>query len=247
MSLNEKEKAALKASLRSMSFRSKLEYIFTYYKFHILFAVIIIVSVSSFVSNYLNRKSVPLYIGYANVSVGKDLEKLLTIQYLDLINIDANKNEIYQYKDMYISSEASEENHEYAYTSKLKLIASINAKQLDIIFMNKESYDIISANGYLTDLSDVFSGYSSALYEKISDKLTANNVIISDNTIEYKLGEVDKLTIETDSVTNGLYINRLDVFADAGFDGDVYIGIIANSPRMDTAVSYIEYLASVSS
>ena len=42
----------------------------------------------------------------------------------------------------------------------------------------------------------------------------------------------------------GLLVSQKGIFKKAGFDGDVYLGVVKNSPRTDMAIEYINYLYS---
>jgi len=46
----------------------------------------------------------------------------------------------------------------------------------------------------------------------------------------------------TESVANGLRISAFPLFEGAEFSGDVYLGAIGNSARLDAVLRYIDYL-----
>ena len=54
-------------------------------------------------------------------------------------------------------------------------------------------------------------------------------------------------SIEEERVTrwvpNAFLLSQIPLFQNAGFDGEVYLGLVANSPRTDAALGYIRYLA----
>lgn len=99
---------------------------------------------------------------------------------------------------MYLADDPSPENHQYGYASKLKLMAAIEAKQLD--------------------------------------------VVLEGNAVEYTLTEASRYQADTKEVTNGLEISAFPMFQAAGFSEPVYLGVIANSPRISTVMQYIAYL-----
>ena len=72
----------------------------------------------------------------------------------------------------------------------------------------------------------------------------ANTVIVEDNAIEYNLNEADEYVAVTKEVVNGIDVSAFPVFVDAQFPDAVYLGVIANSPRLPAALQYIKYLAS---
>lgn len=232
--LSPKEKAALRESFRSMTPGQKADYIFTYYKWYILLGLITLWILGSFGWRQLTRKEPVLYLALANVSVGQEMEEALTKDFLVAAGIDPRKNEVLVYTGLYLADDATVENHEYAYASKLKLMASVEAKKLDVVLMNRAGYDLLSASGYLLELPPL-------LGENFPG-LTENKVILENNTVEYTLNEAEELRIITEDACNGVEVTDSPLLRDAGFDGAVYFGIIANSPRMEEAVRYLRYL-----
>ena len=135
------------------------------------------------------------------------------------------------------------QNHEYAYASQLKVMAAMANGQLDVMLMNREAYDIMSAGGYLLPLEGKLSD---SLYRRVSDRLVENTVILSDNAIEHRLDESTPYQAETEEVENAILISAFPRFARAEFSGDVYLGVIGNSERTEAVLQYIDYLTSPS-
>lgn len=236
MKLSQQEKDSLRERFRKMDTRAKVDYIYTYFKWYILLGVVSLMVLGSVVYRQVTKKDTVIYLGLANVSVGTDLKTALTLDFLEDANLNPKKNQIQVYSGLYLSEESSEENHEYAYASRMKLMAAVNAKQLDVVLMNREAYDILSQSGYLLDLS----GRATAL----APYLTENDVVLEDNSIEFQLNEADEHRIITERAVNGMDVSQLSLFRNAGFPDSVYIGIIANSPRYSVAIPYLEYLVS---
>ena len=184
-----------------------------------------------------------LYLAFANVAAGEDLENDLTDGFLRFLGKDVKKKEIYLYRDLYLSDNADTLNHEYAYASKMKLMGAVNAEKLDLVLMNREAYNMLSRCGYLLELSpDLFAGDPS-LYEQVLPFLAANELVLSDNGIEYQLGEAETHDVETVSVQNAIEVTGLPLFASAGFPDAVYLGIIANSERLADCIAYLSYIS----
>jgi hypothetical protein len=72
--------------------------------------------------------------------------------------------------------------------------------------------------------------------------ITENLVILEDNAIDVNLGTAEEYTAVTESVPNALNLSELPLFTAAGFSGDVYLGIIANTPRLSECVEYLTFL-----
>ena len=234
MKLSEQEKAAHKAAFRAMSPGKKLEHIGLYYKWPILLTLIALLVLGSVLQRVL-------YLAVMNTTVGSELETRLTEGFLSASGADAGRQEVYLYRDLYLSENADELNHEYAYASQMKLVGAIQAQRMDLMLMNREAYDIVSHKGYLAELPALAEG-DPALFTPLAPLLIENEVILSDNAIELMLGEADEAERITRSVPNALAVSTLPVFEQAGLDGEVYLGLVANSPRVDAALQYIRYL-----
>lgn len=243
MKLTKEERAARRDAFREMRLADKADYIYTYYKLPIFLALIALWFVCSTAYRQITKKEVVLYSAHINVSVGDDLERQLDADFISAAGANPRKAEVYLYRGLYLSDDASTENHQYGYASRLKLLAAIEAKQLDVVLMNQEAYDILSQNGYLLDLPD-FLPEDGSLYHLLDSHLSANTVIVEDNAIEYNLNEADEYVAVTQEAVNGIDVSAFPMFFEARFPDAVYLGVIANSPRRPAVLQYIEYLAS---
>ena len=241
MKLSEQERAVIRESFQTMTVVQKLDYIFEYYKPALLAVAIALIILSSVAYRTITHKDVLLYTAYANIAVGDTLDTALNEGFVRATGDNPRKNEVYLYRGLYLSQDASQENHEYAYASQLKVLATIANQQLDALLMNREAYDLLSASGYLLPLEELLE-QDSALSTQLAARLTSNTVILEDNAIEYNLNETDTYHAVTEEVVNGIDISSFPLFDRAGFSGDVYFGVIGNSPRLDTVLQYIAYL-----
>ena len=236
--LSEKEKAAHKAAFQAMSPAQKAEHIFTYHKWTILLVLLSLIVLGSILHRQLTQKRPVLYLAVINTTFGEQVEKSLTEDFLTAAGGDTRREEVYLYRDLYLSEDADALNHEYAYASKVKLGGAISAEKLDLVLMNKEAYDIFSRQGYLLELT--------ALPDALSASLVENEVILSDNSVDYLLGNAAQEQVITKTVPNALAVSSLPLFRDAGFDGALYIGVISNSPRPEEVKAYLRYLFGLS-
>lgn len=247
MKLSSEDKAARKAAFRAMSPAAKADHIFTYYKWPIILGLIVLVVAGSVLHRKLTERQPVLYTALVNVAVGSDLQAELTDGFLASSDYDASRVQVYLYADLYLSQDADTVNQQYAYASKMKVMGAIEAKKLDMVIMNREGYDLLSSNGYLMDLTELLvekhgladNGRLAAL---AAPYLTENQVVLSDNLIEYQLNEAESHVAATEAVANGLLLTELPVMQRAGITEPVYLGIIANSQRTDAAAAYMQYL-----
>ncbi len=233
MKLTKEQKAAHRAAFRNMSPAEKLEYIWEYYKWPILLTLLVLGILIWSARRELTRKEPVLYLALANITVGEDLEQTLTTGYLTASGHNPRRQEVYVYRDLYLSDDADVLNHEYAYASRTKMMGAVQTQKLDVVLMNREAYDLLSAQGYLLPLDD-----------PALPPLVSNEVVVSDNAIEWQLNEAATHERVTETVQNALAMSDCPLFQAAGFEGNVYAGVIANSPRPAEALRYLQYLSS---
>ena len=241
MKLPEKEEKAHRESFRKMNAAEKADYIISYYKLPIVLILIAAIIFGSILHRKLTVKEPLVYLGIVNVAIGEDLMGELTDGYLTAAGANPRKQTVEVYGDLYLSNDADTLNHQYAYASRMKVLGSINAEQFDLVFMNREAYDIFSGSGFLMELKD--AGIPADLYAVLEPYLKSNEVIVKDNSIDYQLGEAESLEIETKESVNAILLNEFERFRKAGFPDDVYAGVIANTPRLEGVFSYLSYLA----
>ena len=234
MKLSPEERRQRREGFRQLTPAKKLEHIWLYYKAPILLTILALGILLSGVYRAATKKEPVVYLAYLNVSVGEDMEARLTEDYLTCRGLNPKRAEVRLYRNLYLSDNPAASDHEFAYASRMKLLATINSKQLDLVLMNREAYDLCSASGYLLDLSDFLD----------SACLTANQVILEDNAVEYNLNAAQEYTAVTETVYNALELTQLSAFQKAGFSDSVYIGIIANTPRLPESQDYLDYLIS---
>ena len=241
MKLTDAERAENREALAGMNLLQRLDYIFEYYKFPLVLILIAAIGLGSVLYYRLTRKEAVLYVACANLSIGETLDSALSDGYLRSVGADPGKSEVRMYLNLYLSQDASVQNHEYAYASRLKTLAAMANGQLDVMLMNREAYDIMSAGGYLLPLEGFLKGNLSG---RTADSLVKNTVVLSDNDIEHRLDESVPYHAETEEVANAILISEFPLFARADFSGDVYLGVVGNSARMDAVLQYIDYLTS---
>ena len=242
MRRSQEEKAALREQFRNMSAAEKLQYIAAYYKWPILLILLALAIGITTAVRMAGKKEPVLYLAGINTSFGEELEASLTTGFLEEAGYDLRKQEIYEYRDLYLSDSPAEENHAYAYASEMKLMGAVNARELDLVLMNREAYDLLSARGYLLDLGALRDGEDPELYRALTPYIEENTVVLSDNSLEVTLGEAEQLNQVTEQVKNGMDLSGLPVFRAAEIDGSVYLGVVANCPRLPAVRAYLRYL-----
>ena len=242
MKLTAQERAQRRAAFRQMGWGEKLEYLFAYYKLPIFLGALALFLLAWTLTRALTWREPVLYVGFLNVAVGEDLTETLGDGFLEHTGGDVRRQTVTFYPGLYLSENPAAENHQYSYASRLKVLAAINAKQLDLVFMNREAYDILSHSGYLLPLPDFLAAQSPEWEERIRPYLRKNDVILRDNAIEYDLGEAESYSAVTETVVNAMEVSASPTLREAAFPQEVYLGLIANSPRTSADLAYLRYL-----
>ena len=219
-----------------MSLAQKAEYILAYYKLPLVLILIAAIALGSMLRYQLTHKDPLLYVGMANVSVADDAEPILADEFVTAQGQSTRDKEVVIYRDLYLVDPELSSDHQLSYASRLKVLATIDAQELDAVLMSGQSYDLLSHSGFLLDLSTV----ASRLPDDLAKLVRENDVIIEDNQVEFDLGEAETYEAKTERVENAFEVSGLGPFV--GLTDDVYLGIIGNTPRLDTALAYLEHV-----
>ena len=158
MKLTAQERADRREAFRRMSAAQKADYIFSYYKLPIVLTLLFAYILCYGLYRHFSRKEVLLYVACANVVISDDTAEALSEAFVRYSEKDVRKCEVSLYRNLYLSEDPTLANHQYAYASRLKLLAMIDAEQIDVVLMNQEACTLLSEKGYLaTDAVDVSS------------------------------------------------------------------------------------------
>lgn len=203
--------------LKNLHGRERLQYIWDYYKLPLVVLCAIIYVIGYIIHAQVTYKDTMLCTALVNVSAGEELDTQLSSGYLDFLEEDSAKNEVVLMSGLYLTDDESDTNYQYVYATQVKILASINSQEMDVVLMNQEAFDTFSRNGYLCDLEKLLSDTDPDLYHELASYLI-------DNT--------------------SVNLSHAPLIRQANLNDTVYLGIIENSQRKDMAVKYIKYLFS---
>ena len=153
MKLSAQERAERREAFRRMSAAQKADYVFSYYKLPIVLGLLCAYILCYGLYRHFTRKEALLYVACANVAVSEETAEALSEGFVRHSGQDVRKCEVCLYQTLYLSENPTLANHEYAYASRLKLLAAIDAEQLDVVLMNQEAYDFLSEKEYLAEIA----------------------------------------------------------------------------------------------
>ena len=228
--------------LKTLSGQKKIQYIWDYYKLPLaLFGILLYILVYASY-NHFSHKDTILYAALVNVNAGEDLTEGLGNNFVEYLNLNPSKNKMELYTGLYLTDNEQNTYYQYAYASRIKILATIDGELLDVVLMNREAFDAFSQNGYLCDLENFLLQADPILYETIKQDFVENIIILEDNLIELQLDPSVAYHAITEEHYYGIDLSNTALIHDAGFKEPVYLGILANSPRQDSVVSYLKYL-----
>lgn len=205
-------------------FRKKAGYIFDYYKLPLVIIGIIVYIICWTGYRRVAAKNHVLYLGLINVVPSETTLTRLTDDYLTYRqkkypDLAGKKDDIFYYSNLYLTADEENPYHSYTYASQLKILASIDAKKLDVVLMDKEVLDAFYEKDFLADLADLLpedmlDQYDSSLWK----------------------GQKDSGAFAVNLSAAAPWIS------DHSFNGDLYLGIVKNSPRKKEDLYYLLYL-----
>lgn len=228
--------------LNTLHGRKKIGHILTYYKFPLVILCIFLYFIGYGVYRHITHKDAVLYTALVNVTTGEDLTRQLGEDFTAYLGADMSKYELKLYTELYLTDDELNAWHEYTYASRMKILAAIEGKQMDIVLMNREAFDAFSQNGYLYDLDTILSEHAPDLHERLKPDLVSNILILEDNADDLALDDSISYSAVTQEALYGLDLSETALIRQAGFGDTVYLGVIANSPRLDTVMEYLRYL-----
>lgn len=144
-------------TFKQLSAKQKLQYIWDYYKIHIIVTVVLICAIFSIIKTIKASNSADLYVAYVNVAVDENMTNALEDQSGLIIS---------SYRDLLITEDPSGENLQYAYASSMKLMSAISAEKLDIIIGDSFALDNANSSDYLLDPKEFIKANNPSLLDE---------------------------------------------------------------------------------
>lgn len=230
-------------NLRRLHGKQKLQFLWDYYKLP-LAVLCIAVSVAAYsIYGHMTQKNTILYTALINVTAGEELRQNLTDAFLKSIDIDSSKYNCQLYTGLYLTEDMNSAYHAYTYASRMKILAAIDARQMDVALMDQEAFDAFSQNGYLYEMDCFFSEHT-PLYKTLKPYFAENTVILKDNSLDLYFDETAIYDAETETHVIGIDLSGSPVIQKAGFRDTVYLGILKNTLHKDAVIEFLQYLYS---
>jgi hypothetical protein len=214
------ENMSTKQKLKDMNTKQKFEFIWDYYRFHIIGTIIIIAIVTSFTIDIIKSKETILNITALGEYMDMDRKEILENKVnAELIKDEQNKKQILfdflvKQKDM---------RDEYSMASVQKLQASIAAKDVDVLILDKSDFEIYASQGTFMKLSQLSNFAQLNIPEK--------------DLVKYQAKDID-----SKEEIYGINAESLPVLEELKYNSkDKILCIVVNTQRLDKVSEFLNW------
>ena len=207
---------SLKEALENKPFKEKLDYIWYYYKIHILAILVLLFFVISFISAQIGKKDTYCNITYIGNSI--DVQELVPVKdKLNDIVLNNDKHTVINFDSIFTDEKSS---GKLAMDQKLQV--NIAAKQIDIALVNKDFFEKNFPYEMFLNLESL-NGFST---------LPLSNHDLIKNTND-------------NNGTYGISVKNSSILKDIHFtDDDTILVVISNTEHNDAVVNVLKTLLS---
>lgn len=214
------EHMSTKQKLKDMNTKQKFEFIWDYYRFHIIGTIIIIAIVTSFTIDIIKSKETILNITALGEYMDMDRKEILENKVnAELIKDEQNKKQILfdflvKQKDM---------RDEYSMASVQKLQASIAAKDVDVLILDKSDFEIYASQGTFMKLSQLSNFAQLNIPEK--------------DLVKYQAKDID-----SKEEIYGINAESLPVLKELKYNSkDKILCVVVNTQRLDKVSEFLNW------
>lgn len=192
----------LKEKLKPMSGGERILFLWTYYKFHILAIVLVIVLLVTFINSRQNADRETLLSGvYANIEVSQDGWEYVKEGFLAHLNGNEETQTVILSATSFSGIYTDVSNFDAAYSSVMNPVAMVSGKTLDYFVMDEEALQFYMTQEVLCDLGNIFTAEElEAFGEKVIylELVDDNDVTVSRTPVAL---DISKLPFARDCLT----------------------------------------------
>lgn len=213
----------LKKDLQPMSFREKLDHLWTYYKWVLGVLAIFIVLICIVSSSIANINCETLISGMViNTDISLDGDNYLTVDYFERLRGVEGKQEVELAHLNFMDPETTTD-IEFTYSAIMRIVADISGQQLDYVITDAVGMETCMDHDALMDLREV---------------LTAEELELLADDLIYLYYDEDQQTVPVAvNLRNQAFSEH---YIQSG--SERYLAFIANTPRKEICRDFWEYL-----
>lgn len=213
----------LKTDLSHMTYKEKLEHIWTYYKWVIPVMLVVIMLVSILAASITNLSKVTMMGGISvNVNLSDTGKTYLADDYWEHMGLTSKRQSVV-FSETHIDDPKTTANYIDNYYSLMSLLALCSNEEVDYLILDEVGFQVLLVQGAFLDLTNVYT----------QEELAA----MGDLVVYAKDTEADAVTAVALDITNTAFIQD-----NANESGKVFFAYVANSPRVEQCKDLYQYL-----
>lgn len=235
-------------ALKNGTPKQRLAYFWYYYKWHVIISIAAVVLVISFIYEIATQKDSAFYGVFVNAWAQEEKAPEYLQGFADQQGIDTEKYDVSIDSSLYIKKDSMDQS---TVTSTQKLMVYIAASEIDVIASDDVTFEHYANNNTFYDLREILTPEQIEKYEPyfyyidqsvVDEKDAAMNEMDDSYVPVYpdpsRPGEME------DPVPVAFYVGENQGLLDAYYfaEGDVVLGIVGNTTRLEEAVAFVEYI-----
>ncbi len=266
--IHDNEHDNVRIAMKNLHGKKKAEYIFDYYRIPILIAICAVIFIVGYVYKTVTAKETVLTVALVNVTEpNAEFREHMTEEFLPLIEADPKKKTVDIITGIYVTDDVDDPNYKTAYTSVMKLMAMVNAQEVDVVIANRDAAEILTEQGYFSsdgempdpaammmgggtaaedasgdsEAAEETSGDSEAAEETSGDSEDTKNASGNIEDTQAAADEASGTTPDLDSSVYDEVLQETDLSA-YGYEEPAYTAIIGNTPHREAAEAFLRYI-----
>lgn len=227
----------LKEDLKPMSFKEKVDHLWTYYKSYVIGVLIVVMIIAMTVTAFINAsKKIRVSGMLANVYMTQEGFDYLTKDYFKVLGCKKDKEIVELQSTNFISlaDPTSGEDNNYA---AQKLILQVSSGDMDYAIVDGLALDFYKTQQVFSDLREVFPEET---MKELAEKDMLWYVMVVPDDVDLDNLEIDPETAER--IPIGIKLKDLPFNRDAMHNGDYYFCATSHNPDKEVIVAVWEYI-----
>lgn len=228
--MKDKDTQHSKICFRQLSLAGKLEYLWDYYKLHLLSLLILLVfNIACLLIWHQNSKPILLNGYLLNTNWGDEQAQELLEEYASFGAYNLDDYNAYFNSSVFIDTAIKDQMSTVAYT---KVMNDIDMEDIDFFFCNQEMFDYFGERETFLNLE---TSMPKDLYQHFQEQLITTEIADDNGNITYSyVAGID--------ISNSPVLERLQQQRNLYEDGTIYFTVPYNSQHLEQVWSFLEFL-----